>query len=170
MKQKHTQSGPAASGRERGIQETGFSILELAVVLGVSLIMAAIAVPTISSSLSYFKLRSAVTAATSAIQSTRYRAIYDGCAYQLTLSKATNEYQIASETSGTNTCAAAFTSVGGAVPFTSSQIALNQDVTLQFQPSGIVQSTAGAMTFTLADGTRLETITVTRYGAISVKP
>ena len=170
MEQKHTRPGPAASGREPGIREAGFSILELVIVLGVSLIMAAIAVPAISSSVSYFKLRSAVTSATSAIQSTRYRSIFDGCAYQITLSKATNTYQIGSETSGTSTCAAAFTSVGGAVPLSASPIALNQDVTLQFQPSGTVQSTAGAMTFTLAYGTRLETITVTRYGAISVKP
>lgn len=170
MERDYIRSRQAMLKRQPAIDQAGFSVIELVTVLAVSLILAAMAVPLISSSTSYFALRSAVSSTTGAIQSTRYRAIFDGCPYQLTLSKATDTYQIASETTGTNTCAPAFTNVGGAVPFSTSQVVLDRDVTLQFKPGGIVQATAGAMTFTLSYGANVETITVTNYGNITIKP
>jgi Tfp pilus assembly protein FimT len=103
----------------------------------------------------YFRVRSAVSSVTAAIQSTRYRAIFDGCPNNITLNKSDNTPQVASETTSTgNGCAAAFTNVGNKIPSTSAAVALNQNVTVQFKPSGYVQATAGSTTFNRADRIR----------------
>ena len=156
--------------RVRRHQEAGFSLIELVMTLAVGITLAALAVPAVRSSIQFFRVRSAVSSVTVAIQSTRYRAIFDGCPYNVTFLKATNTLQVASETAGGKTCAAAFTNVGAAVPFGPTAVALNQDVTLQFKPSGYVQATTGAMTFTLMYGSTTKTVTVSSYGNIHVTP
>jgi prepilin-type N-terminal cleavage/methylation domain-containing protein len=151
-------------------QTAGFSLLELTMTLAVGLILAALAVPSIKSSIQYFRVRSAMTSVTGAIQSTRYRAIFDGCPYNITLNNSGNTLQVASETVGGNSCATTFTNVGTAVPFGSTAVKLNQNVTLQFKPSGVVQATSGSSTFTLSYGSTAKTVTVSNYGNINVTP
>ncbi len=149
----------------------GFSVLELVGVIAVALVMSAMAAPVIQSSLSTFRLRSAVASVTGAIQSTRYRAIFDGCPYQIAFSKAANTYQVSSTVTGAG-CAAAFTNVGGPVPFAcTSQVALNQDVTLQFSPGGSLQVIAGSLAFNLNSqgSSNYKAITVSKYGSIKVQ-
>ena len=149
----------------------GFSLLELVGVIAVVLVMSAFAAPVIQSSVSSFRLRAAAATVTGAIQSTRYRAIFDGCPYQIAFSKATGAYQVASTVTGAN-CAAAFTNVGGPVPFAStSQVVLSQDETLQFSPGGSVQTIAGSLSFNLnAQGSsNQKAITVSKYGSIKVQ-
>src|SRR6267378_4282465 len=147
----------ASSRRDRGSR--GFSVLELVVVMAVALVMSAMAVPVIQSSLSSFRLRGAVASVTGAIQSTRYRAIFDGCTYQ-----------ISNTVTGGN-CAPTFTKVGGPIPFATSQVVLSQDVTLQFSPGGSIQVIAGSLAFNLnaADSSNYKAITVTKYGSIKVQ-
>jgi prepilin-type N-terminal cleavage/methylation domain-containing protein len=158
----------ASSRRDRAIR--GFSVLELVVVMAVALVMSAMAVPVIQSSLSSFRLRGAVASVTGAIQSTRYRAIFDGCPYQIALSKASNTYQISNTVTGGN-CAPTFTRVGGPIPFATSQVVLSQDVTLQFSPGGSIQVIAGSLAFNLnaAGSSNYKAITVTKYGSIKVQ-
>lgn len=149
----------------------GFTTLEMVMVVAVGVVMTAMAVPLVQSSLRIFRLGSAVSSVTGAIQSTRYRAIFDGCPYQLSFDKANNTYQISSTVTG-GACAAGFTNVGGAVPFGSTgQVALSQNFTFQFSPGGSVQTIVGAPTFTLTYvGTpNLKTVTVTKYGSITVQ-
>lgn len=164
------QALPFASSRgDRGIR--GFSVLELVVVMAIAFVMSAMAVPVIQSSLSAFRLRSAVASVTGAIQSTRYRAIFDGCPYQIAFSKAANTYQVSNTVTGAG-CSAAFTNVGGPIPFAStSQVALSQDVTLQFSPGGSIQVIVGSLAFNLnAQGSsNYKAITVTKYGSIKVQ-
>ena len=138
--------------------------------MAVGMILAAMAVPAVRSSVQYFRVRSAVSSVTSAIQSTRYRAIFDGCPYNITFDKSANTLQVASETAGGNSCAATFTNVGTAVPFGTTAVTLNQNVTLQFRPGGSVQATTGTTTFTLTYGSTTKTVTVSSYGNINVTP
>jgi prepilin-type N-terminal cleavage/methylation domain-containing protein len=150
---------------------SGFSLLELTTALAVGVILAAMAVPAVSSSVQYFRVRAAVSSVTGAIQSTRYRAIFDGCPYNITFSSTANTFQVASETAvAGSSCATSFSNVGGAVPFGSTAVALNQNLTLQFKPSGYVQATTGATTFTLTYGSTSKTVTVSNYGNINVTP
>src|ERR1700739_778722 len=155
-------------GREwRG--NSGFSLLELTMTLAVGLILAAMAVPAVRSSVQYFRVRSAVSSITGAIQSTRYRAIFDGCPYNIAFNSTANTFQVASETAvAGSSCATTFSNVGGAVPFGSTAVGLNQNVTLQFKPSGYVQATTGTTTFTLTYGSTSKTVTVSNYGNINV--
>lgn len=116
-------------------------------------------------------LRSAVNAVTTAIQSTRYRAIYDGCPDAIAFNSATNTYQVSSEATG-NGCAGAMTNVGGAIPFGSAtQISLSSNISFQFSPGGSVQVTAGAQPFTMnyIGTSAVKTIQVTNYGSITVQ-
>jgi hypothetical protein len=56
------------------------------------------------------------------------------------------------------------------VPFGSTAVSLNQNVTLQFKPSGYVQATTGTTTFTLTYGSTTKTIAVSSYGNVNVTP
>jgi prepilin-type N-terminal cleavage/methylation domain-containing protein len=78
-------------------RNSGFSLLELTMTLAVGLILAAMAVPAVRSSIQYFRVRSAVSSITGAIQSTRYRAIFDGC-HNIAFNSTANTFQVASET------------------------------------------------------------------------
>src|SRR5260370_29519883 len=119
--------------RRRWRRNSGFSLLELTMTLAVGLILAALAVPAVRSSVQYFRVRSAVSSITGTIQSTRYRAIFDGCPYNVTFISTANTFQVASETTVSgSSCATTFSNVGQAVPFGSTSVALNQNVTLQF--------------------------------------
>lgn len=72
-------------------------LLELTMTLAAGLILAAMAVPVVRSSVQYFRVRSAVSSITGAIQSTRYRAIFDGCPYNIAFNGTANTFQVASE-------------------------------------------------------------------------
>lgn len=168
-----TPSHRLAHRRPFGVWRTarGFTTLELVMVVAVGVIMTAVAIPLVQSSLRSFRMSSAVSSVTGAIESTRYRAIFDGCPYRISFNNATNTYQISSTVTG-GACAAAYTNVGGAVSFGSTgQVALSQNLTFQFSPGGSVQTVAGAPTFTLTyvGTTNLKTITVTKYGSITVQ-
>jgi len=160
----------SASPGSRKFQR-GASILELVIVMAVASIMAAIAVPLVSNLQRTMRLNAAVSAVAGTMQSTRYRAIYDGCPYAVAFSKATNTSQISSEVTG-GACAAALTNVGTAVPFADPRrISLDQDVTFQFSPGGSVTVTNGTNSFNLnAIGTtNPKNIKVTKYGSITVQ-
>lgn len=162
-----------AGQRDRGPRRNttaGFSLLELTMTLAVGIVLAALAIPAVRSSVQYFRVRSAVSSVTGAVQSTRYRAIFDGCPYSLSFSKTANTFQVASEAVTSSSCAATFTNVGTAVPFGSTAVTLNQNVTLQFKPSGYVQATTGTTTFTLTYGSTQKTVSVSSYGNVNVTP
>ena len=161
---------PASSQGSRRLQR-GASILELVIVMAVASIMAAIAVPLVWNLQRTLRLSAAVSAVAGTMQSTRYRAIYDGCPYAVAFSKTTNTYQISSEVTG-GACAAALTNVGTAVPFADPRrISLDQDLKFQFSPGGGVTVTTGTNSFNLnAIGTtNLKNIKVTKYGSITVQ-
>ena len=84
--------------------------------------------------------------------------------------KTANTLQVASETAAGNTCAAVFTNVGAPVPFGPTAVVLNQNVTLQFKPSGYVQATTGTTTLTLQYGSTTKAVTVSSFGNINVAP
>ncbi|HVO58803.1 MAG TPA: GspH/FimT family pseudopilin [Dongiaceae bacterium] len=168
MNNKSSNGGRKAGARRRS--NRGFTLIELVMVVAIGMILAAMALPALKSSLQYFRLRSAVSSVTGAIQSTRYRAIFDGCPYNISFDATANTYQIASETNGGSACASSFTNVGTAVPWGISNVVLNQNTTLQFKPSGLVTATTGAMTMTLTYGPNTKTITVSNYGNVNVTP
>jgi prepilin-type N-terminal cleavage/methylation domain-containing protein len=156
----------------------GFTLIELVVVVAIAAILSGMAIPVMQTALRQFALRSAVASLTSAIQSTRYQAIFHGCQYQLVFKADTYSYTIASEVpaaAGTP-CLAAFGAAGTAIPLAGSNITLNTNVTLVFHPSGVVQATTGAMNNIVLVLTQQnltnspETIQVSNYGRVSVTP
>ena len=150
----------------------GFSVLELVTVVAVGLILAAISAPLIQSITRNMRLNAAVNSVTGAMQSTRYRAIYDGCPYTLTVSKDTDTYQLASEVTG-GACAAAFTNVGTSIPFSNkSFVALDQNLVFQFSPGGSATVTTGTSTFNFSYvgySAIKKQVQVTKYGSITVQ-
>ncbi len=154
----------------------GFTLLELVAVVAIVGVLTAITIPMMVNSLRQFALRSAVTAVTGAIESTRYQAVFQGCQYQLAFSAANYNYTVASETPAAAgaACLAAFGAAGNAIPLPGKGITLNTNVTLVFHPSGLVQATQGSLNNIVLTQQYLpaapETIQVSSYGRITVTP
>jgi prepilin-type N-terminal cleavage/methylation domain-containing protein len=154
----------------------GFTILELLIVITIAGLLAAIAIPTLVTTLRVMALRSAVASLTGAIQSARYQAIFHGCSYQIAFSSATYSYTVASMAPafGGQACLAAFGAPGPAIPLAGRGVGLNAPVTIWVHPSGLVQATAGnlntiVLTHAMMPGSP-ETIQVSNYGKITVTP
>jgi Tfp pilus assembly protein FimT len=142
----------------------GFSIVELMLVILIGIILTAIALPEVQSSLYNYRLRGAVSMATWAIQSTRYQALMEGVPYQVVLTSASNQYQVQGFIGG------AYTNVGGVVPLSSLPVALSADTTLNFRPNGSVTAPVGALNFTITYQGVCQRVTVTNYGNVSITP
>jgi Tfp pilus assembly protein FimT len=156
----------------------GFSLLELVLVVACALVLMAAAVPVIDSSLRQFALKSAVSAVTGAIQSTRYQAIFQGCKFQLAFNAATYTYTVSSAAAGAGgtACLAAPVAIANLtnVPLPGRNITLNANVTMQFSPGGAVTLVGGGvipnLILTQANVASPETIQVSNYGNITVTP
>ena len=144
----------------------GYSLIELLMGLLIGTILTAMAIPQVTAIRNQYRLQGAVDSSTWAIQSTRYQALTAGYPYQVVFSKSAGTYQIQNLPTGTAT----YANVGGAVPISGSNVSLNQDTTLQFQPNGALTAVQGALSFTLTYNGNTKTITVTNYGNISVTP
>jgi len=167
--------GPQQQGHMKkhdgGCSERGFPIVELLVTMTVGAILAAFAVPLLQNGMNFFKVRSAATSVSGAIQATRFQAIFHGCPYALGFNSAAMTYQVSAQLPGAGSCAAAFTNVGPALPIANgASVTLNQNVTFQFRPGGLTQTTVGVPTLILDCHGSKETITVSTYGNITVTP
>jgi prepilin-type N-terminal cleavage/methylation domain-containing protein len=154
------------SGPRLATNVRGFSLVELLMGLVIGTILTAMAVPYVEDIQNQYRMQGAVSAATWAIQSTRYQALMAGYPYQVVLKKSTETYQIQNLPPAATT----YANVGTAVPISGSSVTLNQDTTLQFQPNGSITATTGALNFTLTYNGNTKTITVSNYGNISVTP
>jgi len=142
----------------------GTSLLELVVVVAVATIMTGMAVPVTVNAMRSYRLTAAVSAATGAIQSTRYAAIMHGYPYQITFTPATDSYQIYDEPGGQST----YSAVGTPIPISRpGDVTISQSVTYQFSPGGTV--TPSNMSFSITnDFGGSSTITVSGVGNVSV--
>src|ERR1700704_3902156 len=155
--------------RDRQNPAYGFTLLELLLVLFVSGVMTAMAIPLVSSVTSTFRLRGAISSITGAIQSTRYQAIFQGCPYQVVFTTATNTYQIQNQCpvggAFTNVCQPAAASCPVPISGNGVPITLGADITLTFSPGGKVTSATAPMSMVVTyNGKPPETITVSSYG------
>lgn len=149
----------------------GFTTVELVVTMIVGMILATFAVPLIQRTLNFFNAKSAASSISGAIQSTRFQAIFHGCPYALAFSKDSMTYQVSAQLPGAGGCAATFTNVGPGIPIANAaSVTLNENVTFQFRPGGLTQTTVGAPTLVVDCHGRQETITVSTYGNITVTP
>ncbi|MGB6431852.1 MAG: prepilin-type N-terminal cleavage/methylation domain-containing protein [Candidatus Acidiferrales bacterium] len=151
--------------RDAARTQRGFSLLELMVVMLVVLALAGIALPQLQAALYAYRLNSAVSASTWAIQTTRYQAIMHGYSYQVAFNAANNTFQVLSEAPG----GPGFSDVGSAVPFASSVVAFSASTTLQFSPNGSVTAVLGQMNYSVSYGGATKTVTVSNYGSITVQ-
>jgi prepilin-type N-terminal cleavage/methylation domain-containing protein len=146
----------------------GFTLIELLVVIAIAMVLTGMALPLTINAMRSYQLTAAVSAATGAIQSTRYMAVMHGYPYEITFTPATNSYQVFSEPGGATT----YTAVGTAIPITGSGgISISRTVTYQFLAGGTVTETSSPpnMVFSITNkwgGSH--TITVTGVGNVSV--
>jgi Tfp pilus assembly protein FimT len=131
----------------------------------VATILTAIAVPVVNNVLASYRMRSSVAMITGAINSTRYKAIYQGYPFAIKFTQANGNYQLSSKIPPATT----FSNVGGAVPFQVSDMSIDQDNTLTFSPSGVVNSSVGSpIALKVSYLGKTDTITVSSYGNITV--
>jgi Tfp pilus assembly protein FimT len=151
----------------------GFTMVEMAMVLLISMITAAFALPIVQTTVNKYELKAATSGATWAIQSTRFQALMQGYPFQVTLSGGTGglnpTYQIASKPIG----ATSYSNVGTAIPLCAKPVVLGATIVMQFQPNGTVATnpaTTAPYSFTIAYSGTTETITVSNYGNTTVTP
>ena len=157
----------------------GTSLLELMVVVGIVGVMLAIALPSLRTSLKSAHLSAATSAVTGAIQSTRFKSIVSGCNYSHRLFPDQHhlpDYR-ADSIGAPPTCAATYSNVGSALPWsTSGDVKLLASTTLQFSPNGIVSLSSGGSSpcarvacLKLSNGTvATNTIIVSGVGNVTV--
>ena len=151
----------------------GVTMVELAMVVLISMITAAVALPIVQTTVNKYQLKGATASATWAIQSTRFQALMQGYSYQVTLSGGTGgvnpTYQIASKPLG----ATSYSNIGSSIPLSGKPVVLGATTVFQFQPNGTVATspvTSSPFTFTIAYSGTTETITVSNYGNVNVTP
>lgn len=163
--------GMAQGAKTKRDSRSGFTLLELLVVVSIILIVTVMALPNARNAIRSYRLNAAASAISGVIQSTRYQAIMVGCPYTLTLTTSSMTYQLQTQniTGSPPACATSFSNVGGAVPWTTSkEISINQNTTLQFNPSGVVTATTGSTTFNLTLGTMTKAFTVSGVGNVTI--
>jgi Tfp pilus assembly protein FimT len=147
---------------------TGFSLIEVLVVVTLGMVLTGIAVPLTLNSLKTVRLTAAVSTASGAIQSTRYLAIMHAYPYQMTFTPSTNSYQVLSEVPP----AATFSNFGTAIPISGpGAVTISRAITLQFYANGIVTEipTTGNMTFSITNAIGgSKTLTVSGVGNVAV--
>jgi len=158
-------SSPAFSRTGRNLRAPGFTLIELIVTMAIGLILTLVAIPIVNSVYQSYRVNAAISAVTGAIQTTRYQAISAGYPFQVVFSKANSNYQVKSDQNRTGV----FTNVGNPIPLSTAAV-LAQDTTLLFHPGGLITATVGSTTLTLNAPHKIETITVSTYGNISVHP
>jgi Tfp pilus assembly protein FimT len=158
---------------ERRRPSQGFTLVELAMVMLIAMITAGFALPIVQTTVNKYQLKGATASATWAIQSTRFQALMEGYAYQVTFSGGTGginpTYQIASKTVGSTT----YSNVGSSVTLSGKPVVLGATAVLQFQPNGTVATSpvsTAPYTFTITYSGTTETITVSNYGNVDVTP
>jgi prepilin-type N-terminal cleavage/methylation domain-containing protein len=154
----------------RRARARGFSLIELMVVLGIVMVLMAIGMPSMRNVMDNIRHNNAVAAATSAIRSTRFQAVRFGTTYRIAFNPATATYQVSRIPPGAGP---GFVNDGGVMPLGSGPLALDQAVTYQFAPNGIVTTTVGPMNFQVRYGAgvnmKTRTITVTRVGHVTTQ-
>lgn len=151
-----------------GRTTSGFTLLEALMVMAVGTIATAMAIPQFMGAMKNYRLTAAVASATGAIETTRYQAIMHGYPYQLTFNSTSGTFQVASKPSA----AVNFSAVGGAIPISGmAEETLSPTTVLQFNSNGTVVAGAGnTLTFTITNGVKTETLTVSGVGNVSVTP
>jgi len=144
----------------------GYSFPEIAFAMVVGLVLSAIAVPMMQSTMRNYRFRSAVSDAAWAIRATRYQAIMKGYPYAITFNAQTNAYQVMNQPVG----AVNMVNVGNPIPLAGSKVALSRDTTLEFRPNGLVLATQGQLSFAMSYEGKTKTLAVSRYGHVTITP
>ena len=155
----------------------GFSMLEVALVMMIALLMAAMAIPTFRSAVASYELAAAVDSVTGALQGARYQAIMHGYPYQVDINSTTNQIQVSSEIPPATT----YSATAGPVPISSNPVTVGVGTpgtgfaghaTLQFKANGavvIASGQAAPMVLTVTYNNSTKTITVSNYASVKVQ-
>ncbi len=145
----------------------GFNLIEVLVVVSIAGVLTAVAVPAFLSAMKTYRLSAAVSAVTGAIQATRYQAIMRGYQYQLTITPSTLSYQVYKMVPP----ATSFSADGAAIPIARlGDLTIDHTVTLTFKPNGAVTVAGGSLPFSMTNGIKTESISVSGVGNVSVSP
>ena len=147
---------------------SGFTLLELTVVVMIGMVVTTISVPMTKNALKTYRLKTAASSISGAIQSARYQAIMRGYHYNITFNPTSQSYQVASKVPP----ATSFSNVGSAVLWsaTGDVTMSGATTTLEFFPGGTVTATSGSTSLSVSNGTATKTITVSGVGNVTVTP
>ena len=141
-------------------------MVEISLTMIVGLVVTAIAVPMVQTTVRAYRFRAAVTDAVWAIRATRYQAITKGYPYRIAFNATNNTYQVQNQPIG----AVAMVNVGNPIPLAGSKVALNQNITLEFRPNGLVSAVQGQLNFSMTYAGKTKSLAVSRYGNVTVTP
>jgi Tfp pilus assembly protein FimT len=151
----------------KGKSDSGFTLIEALLVIAISIVLAGIAIPVFINAMNNYRLTAAVSAATGAIESTRFQAIMRGYPYQIVFTSSSKSYQIYNEVPPATT----FSAVGAAIPLESAGpiTMTGTSFTYTFAANGIVTSSANpaGTAFQLKNSFQSRTITVSGVGNVS---
>jgi prepilin-type N-terminal cleavage/methylation domain-containing protein len=162
MSPTYEHTGSPQSGRSSRRNQRGFTLVEVIFACLIGVILTAMAIPQIKSSLNAYRLNSAVAMAKWGIQSTRFQALSKGYPYQVVFTAASASYQVQNLPSGST-----YQNVGTAIPLASWPMTFSADTTINFKANGFVSSTP-SNNFTIQYQGVTASITVSNYGNVTV--
>jgi Tfp pilus assembly protein PilE len=119
-------------------RSSGFTVLELLLVVAVGIILAGVAIPMMSSAMNNMHVNSVVDAITGAVSKTRYQSIMTSQPYTLAITAPSNTYVVTNVTTGT---------ASATVPLPNQTVAINSGTaatyTFTFCPNGTVWGAGG---------------------------
>lgn len=150
---------------------SGFTLIELVVVLAIIMIISVMSIPYARNVLRSYRLNAAASSIKGLVQSTRYQAIMVGCPYRVAFTTGSVNYQLSTQqiTGTPPACSSSYSNVGSAVPWTTtSEASISANTTLQFNPNGTVSASTGNSDFTISLAGVTRSISVSGVGNVYI--
>ena len=154
-------------------RDSAFTMIEIMIVAAISIVLAAIAIPTFTNAMYSYRQNAAVSAASGAISATRFLAIMRGYPYQLVFTSSTMSYQVFNQVPPATTFSLVTPSIGSAttpLPAAGGITMTGTSFTFTFNANGTVTSVANpsGTAMQIMNSVKSNTITVTGVGNVQI--
>ena len=152
---------------------SAFTMIEAMIVMSISILLAAIAIPIMTNAMNAYRLNATVQGVANAISATRFQAIMKGYPYKIVFTSSTLSYQIFNQVPPAGSYSLITPSIGSAttpLPNAGNITMAGTTFTYTFNANGTVTtaSTPANTALQISNSVKSNTIAVTGVGNVSI--